>query len=154
MASGVEFPFSFKSKYRAELSFEIVLPAEIGNIQIAVDEVKLRIRALNYPDSVAEFDIPLVLTEALANAIVHGSRKDPRKSVTVSVSASCKRFECVVTDEGPGFDHHRAADFVASTDDPPTSGRGLFLMRSLMSEVRFNRAGNQIRLVLKYPGPM
>jgi anti-sigma regulatory factor (Ser/Thr protein kinase) len=154
MASGIEFPSGFKSKFRAELFFEIVVPAQTGNIQAVVDEVKRRIQDLKYPDSIIDFDIPLALTEALANAIVHGSRKDPSKNVTVSVSATRRKFECVVTDEGPGFNHRLANDCVASTDDPPTSGRGLFLIRNLMSEVKFNRAGNQIRLVLKYPGPM
>jgi anti-sigma regulatory factor (Ser/Thr protein kinase) len=96
-------------------------------------------------------DIPLALTEALANAVVHGSSLDSSKRVLVSIKASRNVFSCAITDEGPGFDHTSAPEFSATDDYPLTHGRGIFLIKNLMSRVSFNPAGNQIRMRLVLP---
>jgi serine/threonine-protein kinase RsbW len=52
-----------------------------------------------------EDDIELALTEALANAVVHGAKNDPSKIIECDVACDQKHgMLIVVRDPGPGFD--------------------------------------------------
>jgi serine/threonine-protein kinase RsbW len=63
-----------------------------------------------------EFEIEMALREALANAIVHGCQSDPTKYVEF------------------GMDFNDAG------------GRGVFLIHTLMDEVRYERGGTEIHM--------
>jgi anti-sigma regulatory factor (Ser/Thr protein kinase) len=54
-----------------------------------------------------------------------------------------------VTDEGEGFDPATVRDPTTPEDLEEPCGRGLFLIRSLVDEVRFNPKGNSICLTLR-----
>jgi serine/threonine-protein kinase RsbW len=134
------------------ISFNIVIPSDIAHIKRAVLDVRQRLSNIQYPITLLEFDIPLVITEALANAIIHGNRNDSSKTVRLSVRASPCFFVCVITDMGNGFNYPELLPIPEAGDDPPTSGRGISLIKSLMSNVSFNASGNQIRMMLKVNG--
>jgi serine/threonine-protein kinase RsbW len=90
-------------------------------------------------------DISLALSEALANAVVHGNQGDPEKSV--DICAACdgpERFTLVVTDEGDGFDPELVPDPTCADHLMCGHGRGLFLIRQLMDETDFRLGGRQI----------
>jgi serine/threonine-protein kinase RsbW len=95
-----------------------------------------------------EDDIELALTEALANAVVHGAGSDPTKIVECDVACDHHRgMLIVVRDPGPGFDP-------AKIDDPCTGeniyshhGRGIFLINQLMDEVKFHKNGTEIHMI-------
>jgi serine/threonine-protein kinase RsbW len=96
-------------------------------------------------------NVPVAVTEALANAMQQGNGGDMTRQVTVAVHVSPERLVVEVTDEGTGFalaecertpDHE---DWLERED-----GRGIFLMRQLMDRVE-NRcfdAGHLLRLIL------
>ena len=97
------------------------------------------------PDEGDRIDIFVAVQEALANAALHGCKDDPAKKIRCIVTASESEITISVSDPGPGFDLARA--------DPEnyqltslTHGRGICLMRSLMSEVTFKRRGAEILL--------
>lgn len=103
------------------------------------------------------FNIPIALTEALANAIMRGNGSDVSRSVRVRSSVHVTRdgatLSVDVTDEGEGFDLEHAG----CTPDAPDwfdreDGRGVFLMRQLMDRVESAQPtglpGNTVRLVL------
>ena len=71
---------------------------------------------------------------------------------TFTVEVVVGDFELVarITDEGPGFDPGCIPDPTAPDNVEKVGGRGLFLMRELMDEVRFNERGNQVTLVLRF----
>src|SRR5271157_6527690 len=53
-----------------------------------------------------EDDIELALTEALANAVVHGAKNDPSKIIECDVACDARHgILIVVRDPGLGFDH-------------------------------------------------
>jgi CheY-like chemotaxis protein/anti-sigma regulatory factor (Ser/Thr protein kinase) len=52
----------------------------------------------------------------------------------------------VVRDEGPGFDTSRLRDPTAPENVAQVNGRGLFLIRTFMDDVRFNERGNEITM--------
>ncbi len=100
----------------------------------------------------AEMDkVELALREALTNAIIHGNLRSPRKRV--SVRCFCQS-DCgmllVVEDEGSGFNPKKIPDPTRGRNIYSSHGRGIYLMRQLMDEVRFQRSGS--RVVLKKRG--
>src|ERR1700730_8056598 len=87
-----------------------------------------------------EDDIELALTEALANAVVHGARNDPSKIVECDVA--CDQHQgmlIVVRDPGPGFDPANVPDPCQGENIYSHHGRGIFLINQLMDEVRFHK---------------
>ena|SRR5262245_34923489 len=142
---------SARNHSESHVSFAFSEPAEVWRIEQIVRRVKTKIRDLGYPQSVMDLDIPLALTEALANAVIHGNHSNPDKQVFVSVSASTSLFRCSVADEGPGFDYSSCGDIEVPDDEPLTHGRGIYLIKTLMSEVSFNKDGNEIDMTLRFP---
>lgn len=90
------------------------------------------------------FMILLALREALTNAVIHGNRSDPAKSVTCMVAIHPDLLEVVIQDQGPGF----AWKDRKWTLPPPTSesGRGLAIIRSCFEQVTFNPSGNRMTM--------
>lgn len=89
------------------------------------------------------------LTEAISNAMLYGNGADPQKKVRVDVSMGPGHLAVEVTDEGRGFDPGAVPDPTTPENILASGGRGIFLMRSLMDEVRFNEAGNSVTLILR-----
>lgn len=92
------------------------------------------------------FDIRLSVEEAVRNAMVHGNHGDKGLSVRVAYWIKDSRMSVEVEDEGSGFDHARLADPTADENITKGSGRGVFLIKSLMDEVEFNESGNRIKM--------
>lgn len=90
------------------------------------------------------------LTEAVNNAIVHGNKSNPKKKVTVTCEAVPGWLLLVIDDEGKGFDPKEVANPLKSENLLRESGRGIFLMRTLMDRVEFEsvRGGYEVRLWL------
>ena len=92
------------------------------------------------------FAIHLAAEEALVNAIVHGNKLDPAKKVHVrcEVTADLARIE--ITDEGDGFDPASVPDCTADDRLDVPSGRGVMLMKSFMTRIKYNAKGNSVLL--------
>jgi len=84
--------------------------------------------------------------EALHNAIYHGHRQDPSKTVQLNYLISSDYILAEVIDEGPGFDPRRIANPFAKGQEKPGAQRGLFFMRLFMSWVRFDGPGNRVTM--------
>lgn len=93
--------------------------------------------------------IMLAMEEAVKNAIVHGNNQDHRKNVTITFQRKRNGLMFLIEDEGNGFDHRKIPSPIDTED---ALGNGIFLMRSLADEVRFNDKGNQVELVFSTSG--
>jgi serine/threonine-protein kinase RsbW len=90
------------------------------------------------------FAVRLALEEAVINAVKHGHGNDPRKQARISWIVNASAVRLIVEDDGAGFDPHRVPDPRLPENQERLGGRGVFLMRSYMSWVRFNDAGNRV----------
>ena len=92
------------------------------------------------------FGMRLALEEAIVNAIKHGNRMDPSKSVRVSCEADSSRAVVIIEDEGSGFAPTDVPDPTAEENLEKPGGRGIMLMKAFMTHVEYNQKGNRVRL--------
>jgi serine/threonine-protein kinase RsbW len=116
--------------------------AEVGRV---ADIVVARMAAAGYPDK-DRFAVRLALEEAVANAVKHGHRGDSTKRVRVGYQVRADRVLVEVEDRGAGFDPRRVPDPRDPENLDKPSGRGLLLMRSYATWLRFNERGNRVTL--------
>lgn len=121
---------------------------DLRAIERAVAEFVERGRAVGFDDDRLRLNLRVGLTEALANAMLYGNNRDPRKHVRVEAQFSPERITIRVTDEGRGFDPHQLRDPTAPANVQRTGGRGIFLIRKLMDRVEFNEQGNSVLMIL------
>ena len=126
------------------------LPSDVGCIEEAVELVTRHCLAGHRATRTIRFRLQVVLSEALANAILRGNREALDKWVDVRAELRAEVIRVYVTDEGPGLRPVRAC--------PSRSGRtsstrpvaaGLFLIRKLVDAVQFNEQGNSICMILR-----
>jgi serine/threonine-protein kinase RsbW len=102
--------------------------------------------------------VTVAVRESVVNAIKHGNDNDVRKRVHVEFTPLQDRegsgIAIVVRDEGRGFDPTTLPDCVAPENLLKSSGRGIFLIRTFMDEMTFERTergGMQVRMVKRVP---
>ena len=117
------------------------LPSQVAIISPFVSQLMRFIaRCQNKKDS--ELAIETALREALANAIVHGNQEDPHKRVYVACRCTTDGdVSITVQDEGQGFDSNAVPDPTTPENRLVKHGRGIYLMKALMDEVRFEQGG-------------
>jgi serine/threonine-protein kinase RsbW len=98
--------------------------------------------------------VGVAIRESVVNAIKHGNRNDVSKHVFVEFATANRpdAFELLirVRDQGEGFDPGELADPLAPENVLKSTGRGIFLIRSFMDDVRLGPApegGMEIRMV-------
>lgn len=92
------------------------------------------------------YSLVIALTEAINNAIVHGNRGDASKRLRYRVACAPDGIHCSVEDEGAGFELSEVPDPVAPENLLRDGGRGLFIIRSLMRDVRVERTTGGMRV--------
>jgi serine/threonine-protein kinase RsbW len=92
-----------------------------------------------------QMDLLIAIQEALANAALHGCKDDPNKKIFCAVTVDRSRAVIVVRDPGPGF-NLELADPDKYVATKLRHGRGICLMRSLVTELSFARNGAEIVL--------
>ena len=91
-------------------------------------------------------NIMIAVTEAVNNAISHGNKNNPAKSVQIGFENLEKHLKFSVTDEGNGFDYNGLPDPTDPNNIDKVNGRGVFLMKNLADKVEFNDNGKEVHL--------
>lgn len=119
--------------------------------------------------------VGVALEEALLNAVIHGNlevssklrmqdngffdaaimqrQQDPRygnRKVYVTFTWSQDEVRFRIRDEGPGFNVEKLPDPTDPENLLKPSGRGVLLMRTFMTDVRYNETGNDVTMVRSY----
>jgi len=102
-------------------------------------------------DEIARWE--LVLMEAATNAIVHGSKADPKMEIEVAWSVGDGQVRLEVADFGPGLRPEQLAANLPA-DPLQTSGRGLFLIRESCDRVEVWHGPNGFRLIMTRAAPL
>lgn len=123
-----------------------VLATNLVEIRTVERDVLRRLRELDYDDDHL-FAVRLAFEEALINAMKHGNRFDPARSVRVWYRILPERVEIRVADEGAGFDPGAVPDPTADENLEKPCGRGIMLMRCYMDKVEFSPRGNEVLMV-------
>lgn len=125
--------------------FEITIPSDTTAGQAVQDQILRRLEELTYGDHDL-FGIRLALEEALVNAIKHGNRLDPEKSVRIAWQLDSMSVRIEIEDEGEGFNPEEVPDPTADENLERPCGRGIHLMRAFMNSIIYNERGNRVVL--------
>lgn len=80
----------------------------------------------------------LSVTEATTNAIIHANKCDESKLVKIDVTVKSGKVKISVKDEGVGFDPQSIPDPTEPENLLKDSGRGVYLMRFYMDDLKYN----------------
>ena len=123
----------------------IEFPAKAENIALAEKLIDEACQKHGVHESLYG-NILIALTEAVNNAIHHGNRLDPVKSVSLGYQVKDDRIIFVVGDEGPGFDFEHLPDPTDPQNLEKPHGRGVFLMRTLADSIEFSDNGATVAM--------
>jgi serine/threonine-protein kinase RsbW len=127
------------------------LPSDVACIEEAVELVTRHCLAGHEAPPKTRFRLQVVLSEALSNAIMRGNREDRGKWVHIRAELDATIIQLEVTDEGAGFNPAAVPEPIRPEQLDEANGRGLFLIRKLVDDVRFNEQGNSICMTLRRP---
>jgi putative Holliday junction resolvase len=128
---------------------EISVPSSVEYLALVDAVCEAFCSWANVPRKMAD-DISMAVIEAATNAIVHGNCSDPYKKARIVFSKSDCDVTITVTDSGEGFDLDAVPCPLDEDRLLATSGRGIFIMKSVMDDfqVTFPReGGTRVRLV-------
>ncbi|MGA8273915.1 MAG: ATP-binding protein [Candidatus Sulfotelmatobacter sp.] len=129
------------------LLLRVTLSADRKAVDPVVQEVMEVVRQMKGEEG-KEDAIELSLQEALANAVIHGAKEDPKKVVECLVSSDEERgILIVVRDPGTGFALDAIPGCTVGENLYSNHGRGIFLINQLMDKVEFRKNGTEIHMV-------
>jgi CheY-like chemotaxis protein len=149
-----------------------VLGNDLALIKSLVNHLQQMLRCLPLADETERLRVGIALEEALTNAYYHGNLEigaalgkagrpayeqlarqrrweSPYRERRIRVRAHVSRSQAVfvIGDEGPGFDVAQLPTVIGLHDAEQGAGRGVILMRTIMDEVSYNEAGNEVTLI-------
>jgi anti-sigma regulatory factor (Ser/Thr protein kinase) len=113
-----------------------------------IDSLCRKIATSSVGMAITAEELYLSLDEAITNAMEHGNKWDPCKTVDVTVTADSKNMHILISDQGKGFD---TKDIKASLNDRDilsSRGRGIYIINQFC-KISWNKKGNQIILQIK-----
>jgi CheY-like chemotaxis protein len=154
------------------LEAEYVLHNTLEGLDSLISYLKEQLRFIRLLGEADILRVGTAVYEGLVNAIEHGnleimsSERDKPSGVYrrlveeraaspefrrrhIYLTTTLTRTEATFTirDEGPGFDPSLLPDPTAPENVGKVNGRGMFLIRTFMDEVRFNDTGNELTMI-------
>lgn len=128
--------------------YVLELPNDLRAIDRAVQYLIERSSEAGFDVDRLRLNFRVSVTEALANAMLYGNCRDPRKRVRIEAHIEPEMVRVQITDEGRGFNPASLPDPTHPENRLRTGGRGIYLIRKLMDRVEFNDRGNSITMEL------
>jgi serine/threonine-protein kinase RsbW len=128
-------------------SFRLTLrssPKQIRRVEAFLKKIS------NYAhlDEIQMHKLMVSITEAANNAIIHGNKMNPEKLAKIRCDVNPPWLVFVIRDEGTGFDPKKVSSPLRKQNLMKASGRGIFLMRTLMDKVKYDVSEDGVRLEL------
>jgi serine/threonine-protein kinase RsbW len=106
------------------------LPRVEEHIKGIIDELNLNDELINA--------IMIAITEAVNNAIIHGNKREQNKMVKIHSILLDDILEIKIKDQGKGFSLNNIPNPLLPENLTKDSGRGIFIMRSLVYGFKIN----------------
>lgn len=119
---------------------------QIAKVEPFLNKVNRTLRL----DEIQFHKLMVSVTEAVNNAIIHGNKSDPTKRVIVVCEIRPGWLVVIVSDQGKGFKVERVSSPIKDENVLKDSGRGIFLMKTLMDKVIYDvdKSGVKVQLWL------
>ncbi len=98
--------------------------------------------------SQCSYQIKLGLHEALINAVIHGNKLDPNKSIRVRRIITPNWCVWQIQDQGNGLDIKKRI-YKLPEKLSSLNGRGLYIINECFDDIRWSNKGNRLQLALK-----
>ena len=124
--------------------------SEKCNKTAIISSIKKKLSEIGSTVDIDDFDLNLILDEAIENAMEHGNSWDPGKKVTVKIYLNNKDIQILIEDEGSGFNYSDldSKDLKWQPESKPNiRGRGIFILKQLC-DIEWINQGNVIKIVL------
>lgn len=120
---------------------------EINRLHTFIEEVG---EAFELPMKVV-LNLNLVLEEAVTNVIMYAYPQEQNEHIYLTAKKQDDRLVFVLTDSGIAFDPTQTpdADITLSADERQIGGLGIFLIRKIMNEVKYERIDDKNVLTLE-----
>ena len=119
------------------------IPNDKKAIQSAIDWIIWRAETANFSQKQNK-NLKLAITEAFANAFLHGNQTDPKKKIYLSVEEEKTHLTVGIEDEGKGFNTEGVPNPLETNRLRVKGGRGIFLINRLVDEAWYNPQKNSI----------
>lgn len=120
-------------------------PKEVMAVEKFLEQINSKIQL----DEMLFNKLLVATTEAVNNGIIHGNKRDKSKKVLLRVDVNSSTLTVRVRDEGQGVDVESIPDPLAEENLMRENGRGVFLMKSLMGTVGFERLEDGWEVTMK-----
>lgn len=131
---------------RGMVRLDFLIPSDLAYVLGINYLISMLLKEFSFPPTDCRINVPLACDEALTNAIIHGNESEREKKVSVHIYVSSSRFKMKIKDQGAGFDVDKIADPLQGENVLRSSGRGVYLMRSIMDVVEFKEGGRVVVL--------
>lgn len=117
--------------------YQLVIPSALEKLT-DIEAMTERIAEAYHLSEDDRDNLAIAITELSNNAIIHGNRYEYHKKVIISFYHENDSIRVYIKDEGSGFDPTRVDDPLQPENLMKESGRGIFILKSLMDDVSFN----------------
>ena len=133
----------------AEENYTLEIESNPNNLITVEEFVNYFAKDIGIPETRMN-GLMLSVTEATTNAIKHANKSDESKLVKINVNIVGRKVIISVKDEGIGFDPQKIPDPTEPENLLKDSGRGVYLMRFYMDDLKYNitPTGTETILVL------
>ncbi len=126
----------------------IVVPSSLEHLADVDLFLEGTLRGFGVEESVIA-DIAISVSELVNNAILHGNKASPDKTVTVRVGKAGGTISVAVRDQGNGFNPESIANPIDEANLMKEVGRGIFIVRSLMDSVEIEATPSGTTITIK-----
>jgi len=127
--------------------YEIEIESDPNNLITVEEFVNYFAKDLGLSDEQLSV-LLLAVTEATTNAIIHANKCDASKLVRIHAQIEDSKLIVKIKDEGKGFDPTTLPDPTHPENLLKDSGRGVFLMKVYMNEVKYKVTPSGMETIL------
>ena len=130
-----------------EKQYNLTIPSKRASIEKAVSLVEKVAKKIKLKEEEAD-NLAISVSEAVANAIIHGNKLNEKKKVIINISFKKNIIQIKIKDQGNGFDPKKLGNPLDRKNITLESGRGIFILKYFMDTVDFNFMNEGTEIIL------